>query len=505
MKGIGAGMAMAAAPRVWAADAPTNAPSGGDSWPRPNIVMVMTDDQGYGDLACHGNKIIKTPNIDALHAISLRFTDFHVSPTCSPTRCSIMTGRHEFRSGVTHTIMERERMSLRATTLAQVLRSAGYATGIFGKWHLGDQEPYQPQNRGFEEVFIHGCGGIGQSYPGSCGDAPGNKYFDPIIRHNGTFVKTAGYCTDVFFTEALRWIKKVKDRPFFAYIPTNAPHGPLQCPEKYFEPYMKAGLAESPARFYGMITNIDDNVGVLMKKLDEWKLLDNTLVIFMTDNGSAMAGGDGGGKKKAKGGDAGNGGIFNAGMRGKKGTPYEGGTRVPAFFYWKGRTPNGVDCGALAAHVDLFPTFAELTGAKLPEKVKLDGKSLVPLMKDPKASWAERYVFTHVGRWAKGKAAESNYANCCIRSQRFALVNNTELYDIPADPGQTTNVADKNPEVVAAMQKAYDQWWSEVLPAMVNEDAPVPKENPFKVLYRQQEASPKGIPAWPVHPTEEEV
>jgi arylsulfatase len=506
MKGIGAGLAIAAAPRTWAADAPTAAPAG-NSWPKPNIVLVMTDDQGYGDLACHGNKIIKTPNIDALHARALRFTDFHVSPTCSPTRTSIMTGRHEFRSGVTHTISERERMSLDAATMPQALKDAGYTTGIFGKWHMGDQEPYQPQNRGFEEVFIHGCGGIGQSYPGSCGDVPGNKYFDPTIRHNGTFVKTTGYCTDVFFTEALRWIKKVKDRPFFAYVPTNAPHGPLQCPEKYYKPYVDAGLAESPARFYGMITNIDENVGVLMKKLDEWKLLDNTLVIFMTDNGSAMAGGGGGagGKKKGNGAAAVSGGIFNAGMRGNKGTPYEGGTRVPAFFYWKGRTPSGVDCEALTAHVDLFPTFAELTGAKLPEKVKLDGKSLVPLMKDPKAAWPDRYVFTHVGRWAKGKAADSKYANCCIRSQQFALVNNTELYDIPADPGQTANVADKHPEAVAAMQKAYDQWWSEVLPAMCNEDAPVPAENPFKILYREQAASPKGIPAWPVKPTKEEL
>ena len=502
MKGIGAGLAIAATPRIRAADAP----AGGNPWSRPNIVLVMTDDQGYGDLACHGNEIIKTPNLDALHAQALRFTDFHVSPTCSPTRCSIMTGRHEFRSGVTHTISERERMSLDAATMPQALKAAGYTTGIFGKWHLGEQEPYQPGNRGFDEAFIHGCGGIGQSYPGSCGDAPGNKYFDPIIRHNGTFVKTTGYCTDVFFTEAMRWIKQVKGRPFFAYITPNAPHGPLQCPEKYYKPYIDAGLPENPARFYGMIANIDENVGVLLKKLDEWKLLDNTLVIFMTDNGSAMAGGGGGGKKKANGGAAAvSGGIFNAGMRGKKGTPYEGGTRVPAFFYWKGRTPNGVDCGALTAHVDLFPTFAELTGAKLPEKVKLDGKSLVPLMKDPKAPWPDRYVFTHVGRWAKGKAADSKYAQCCIRSQRFALVNNTELYDIPADPGETTNVADKHPDVVAAMSKAYDQWWSEVLPAMVNENAPVPDVNPFKTLYNQQAASPGGIPAWPVHPTAEEL
>ena len=502
MKGIGAGLAVAAAPSAFAAAA--DAPAGGKSRRPPNIVLVMTDDQGYGELACHGNKIIKTPNLDALHARSLRFTDFHVSPTCAPTRCSIMTGRHEFRSGVTHTINERERMGPGAVTIAQVLKGAGYTTGIFGKWHLGDQEPYQPNNRGFDEVFIHGAGGIGQSYRGSCGDAPGNKYFDPAIRHNGTFVKTTGYCTDIFFTQALRWVKSAAADPFFAYITTNAPHGPLQCPEKYYQPYVEAGLPESDARFYGMITNIDDNVGILLKKLDQWKLLEDTLVIFMTDNGSARAGGLGGaGKKKPKAGARA--GLFNAGMRGKKGTPYEGGIRVPAFFYWKGHTPAGVDCGALTAHVDLFPTFAELAGVKAPDKVKLDGRSLMPLMKDPKAPWPDRYVFTHLGRWAKGKAGQSKYARCSLRNQRFHLVNNTELYDLPADPGETTNVADKHPEVVAAMQKAYDQWWSEVLPAMVNEDAPVPKENPFKAIYNQQAQSPKGIPNWPVHPTAEEL
>src|SRR5258708_3849408 len=174
---------------------------------RPNIILVMTDDQGYGELACHGNPIIKTPNLDRIHRESVRFTDFHVSPTCSPTRSALMTGKHEFRSGVTHTVFERERMSLRAVTIAQVLQSAGYATGIFEKWHLGDEAAYQPGKRGFDEVFIHGAGGIGQSYAGSCGDAPGNTYFDPAIRHNGQFEKTKGYCTDLFFGQALTCMK----------------------------------------------------------------------------------------------------------------------------------------------------------------------------------------------------------------------------------------------------------------------------------------------------------
>jgi arylsulfatase len=495
--GIGAAAAFTAARRAFAAE-------GDAAWPRPNVVLVMTDDQGYGELACHGNQVIRTPNLDALHQRSLRFTAFHVSPTCSPTRASLMTGRHEFRSGVTHTIHERERLSLEAVTVAQVLQRAGYTTGVFGKWHLGDQEPYQPHHRGFDEVFIHGAGGIGQTYPGSCGDAPGNKYFDPAIRHNGSFVKTQGFCTDVFFTQALRWIKANRDRRFFAYITPNAPHGPLVCPESYAKPYRDAGLSPGHAAYYGMITNIDDNVGILLRKLEQWKLADKTLVIFMTDNGSAQAGG-GGQRRKGKAKQPAAAPLFNAGMRGKKGSTYEGGTRVPGFFCWPGRIGGGVDVGALAAHVDIFPTLAELCGGQVPQGLQLDGRSLVPLLKDPKAPWPDRWLFAHRGRWAKGQAAQSKYAGCAVRCQRFRLVDNKELHDILNDPGETTNVIDQHPDVAAAMRKAYDQWWSQVLPAMVNEDAPVPKENPFKALYRQQAASEKGIPPWPLRPTAAEL
>ena len=186
---------------------------------RPNIVLILSDDQGYGDLGRNGNPVIRTPNLDAMYDHAVHFEDFHVSPTCSPTRSSIMAGRHEFHSGVTHTIYERERLSLKATTMAQVLQSAGYATGVFGKWHLGDEEPYQPNHRGFDEVFVHGAGGIGQTYPGTCGDAPKNSYFSPVIRHNGVFEKTDGYCTDVFFRQATRWVAAVKGKqPFFVYL-----------------------------------------------------------------------------------------------------------------------------------------------------------------------------------------------------------------------------------------------------------------------------------------------
>ena len=222
---------------------------------RPNIILVMTDDQGYGPVGAHGHPWIKTPNMDRLHNESTRFDRFLVSPTCSPTRSALMSGRHPMKNGITHTILERERMALSTTTIAQVLGKAGYTTGIFGKWHLGDEEPYQPHHRGFDEAFIHGAGGIGQAYDCSCADAPGNKYFNPTIRHNGSFVKTEGYCTDLFFTAGMGWMKKVKEtgKPFFAYIVTNAPHGPFIAPPANEKKFTDLGFSKTTAGFYGMI------------------------------------------------------------------------------------------------------------------------------------------------------------------------------------------------------------------------------------------------------------
>ncbi len=238
---------------------------------KPNIVFVLTDDQGYGDISAHGNPILKTPNLDRLHAESVRFTDFHVSPTCSPTRSALLTGRHEFKNGVTHTILERERLAPNATTIAQVLKTAGYTTGIFGKWHLGDEPARWPDKQGFDEMFIHGCGGIGQSYPGSCGDVPGNSYFDPTILHNDKFEKTKGYCTDVFFAQATKWIEGVKGKgkPFYCQITTNAPHAPLNVPPEEEARYKDKVKQANVAKFFGMIANIDDNVGRLLDKLKE--------------------------------------------------------------------------------------------------------------------------------------------------------------------------------------------------------------------------------------------
>ncbi|MEY4939106.1 MAG: Arylsulfatase [Verrucomicrobiota bacterium] len=346
---------------------------------RPNIVVVMTDDQGKGDLGCLGNPYLRTPNIDRLYTQSTRFTAFHVSPTCAPTRSAIMTGRHEFMNGVTHTILERERMTLQATTLAESLRDAGYATGIFGKWHLGDEEPYQPHRRGFTETFVHGGGGIGQKYDSSCADAPPNtvkegQYFNPVIRHNGSFVKTTGFCTDVFFQAALGWIKQRKDSgaPFFAYLTLNAPHGPFIAPEKSQQRFLDQGFEPEAAARLGMLENIDDNMGQLLAKLAEWQLERNTLLIFMTDNGQA-----GGVGRKAQLKDK----IVNMdtwGFKSGKGTPYEGGTSVPAFWRWLGVLPEGKDINRLTAHIDLFPTFAALAGGGAGTKAPIPNSSSSP-------------------------------------------------------------------------------------------------------------------------------
>jgi arylsulfatase len=451
---------------------------------KPNIVFILTDDQGYGDISAHGNPVLKTPNLDRLHAEGVRFTDFHVSPTCAPTRSALLTGRHEFKNGVTHTIQERERLTLKATTLPQALKGAGYTTGIFGKWHLGDEPDRWPDKRGFDEMFIHGAGGIGQTFGGSCGDAPGNSYFDPAILHNGTFEKTKGYCTDVFFAQATRWIEgaKGKGKPFYCHIATNAPHAPLDVRPEDEARYKDKVKQPNVAKFFGMIANIDDNVGKLLDKLKEWGLEKDTLVIFMNDNGGT-AGVP----------------IFNAGMRGQKVTPWLGGTRASSFWRWPG-TLKPADCDRLTAHIDFFPTLAELAGAKPTDEVtkQVEGRSLVPLLQNPKAEWAERTLFTHVGRWPKGaKVDDHKYAGCSVRAPRWHLVSAGkangawELFDVTADPGEKTDVADKHPDVVKKLGVEYGVWWASLPPYLVNEDAVGPKVNPFKELYWKQFGKPK--------------
>lgn len=476
---------------------------------KPNLILVITDDQGYGPIGAHGHPWIRTPHLDALYMESTRFTRFMVAPTCAPTRSAIMTGRHPEKNGVTHTLSERERMTLNVITLPQVLKTSGYHSGIFGKWHLGDEQAYQPDQRGFDEVFIHGAGGIGQAFNGSCADAPNNTYHDPVIRHNGRFVQTRGFCTDVFFTAALGWIKQQAEekQPFFAYISTNAPHGPFIAPKANAKRFTDLGFGEEQAGFYGMIENIDENIGRLLAKLDEWDLEKNTVLIFMSDNG--MTGGGSGqfGAELAPGFP-----FFNAGQKGLKGSTDEGGCRVPFFVRWTGRLPAGRDIDTLAAHIDILPTFAALTGSELPPN-QVEGRSLLPLLDGQSSDWEDREIFAHLGRWqSRAEPDDFKDVNFTVRNQRYRYVSvkpasggkdkkpkqaatGAALYDMEKDPGQTSNILLENPDVVKQMRAAFEIYWREARPLMVNETAQLSAVRPYHEAFNQQRAT-EGIPEW---------
>jgi len=468
---------------------------------KPNILVILTDDQGYGDTSGHGHPNLKTPNLDRLEREGHSFKNFFVSPTCSPTRSALMTGRHEFFNGVTHTILERERLTLDAITIAQVLQQAGYRTGAFGKWHLGDEDPYQPNQRGFDESFIHGGGGIGQTFPGSCGDAPGNRYFNPTISHNGVFEKTQGYCTDVFFDRAQKFIASTQaqsdKQPFFCWLATNAPHDPYNAKPEDAARFASLDVDDKLKNFYGMIENIDSNVG------------------FMSDNG--MTGGGSGqvGRDLAPGYP-----FYNAAMKGLKGSNDEGGARVPFFVRWTGKVEAGRAIDRIAAHLDVLPTLAALAGAPLPEG-QVEGRSLLPLLEGKTDRWEDRYLFNHVCRWPTGAdPGDFRNVNFSVRNQKYRYVaaqggggatkgkgkdkgkkgapaapRGPELFDMETDPGQTTNVIDRHPEIAAQMKAAFDHYWTEAIPLMVNEKAPMSPTKPYHEWYREQEAA-GGIPEW---------
>jgi len=411
---------------------------------KPNVVIVITDDQGYGDLSCHGNPILKTPNLDMLHGESLRLTDYHVSPTCSPTRAAFLTGHWTNRTGVWHTIMGRSMLRENEVTMGQVFKDAGYATGMFGKWHLGDNYPYRPEDRGYTEVLRHGGGGVGQTP-----DYWDNAYVDGSYYHNGKPTPAKGFCTDVFFDYATKFIKTQKEagKPFLAYITTNAPHGPMHAPEDSAKPYLdKVKGNTGLAHFYGMIANIDDNVGKLRAFLKEEGLEENTIFIFTTDNGSSSG---------AK--------VHNNEMRGNKGSEYDGGHRVPFFLHWpKQGMKGGRDVPELAAHVDVLPTLIDLCEIPSPKGVKFDGMPIAPLLNGVgKEHWPDRILVTDSQRvkdpikWRKS----------AVMTSKWRLVNGKELYDIKADPGQKKDVALQNSEVVARLTKFYDEWWADLEPS----------------------------------------
>ncbi len=439
---------------------------------RPNIVLCVTDDQGYGDLSIHGNPNLRTPNIDRIAGEGAEFTQFLVNPVCSPTRASLMTGRYYYRTGVVDTYLGRAMMHHDEVTIAEALRASGYHTGIFGKWHLGDHYPLRPTEQGFEEALIHEGGGIAQP-----SDPPdGNSYFNPKLMHNGRPEQRNGYCTDVFFDAGLDFIAKNKAHSFFAYIATNAPHAPLQVAETYVEPFRKQGLDETTARTYGMIANLDENVGRLLSHLKKHGLEENTILIFMSDNGPTPA-------------------RFNCGMRGIKGTVYEGGLRVPFFVRWPSVIKPGMKIDKLAAHIDVFPTLLEATGATRPPAhpvaAQIDGTSLCPLIQDPKSPWPGRTLFF---QWHRGERAEL-YHNCAARDQRYKLVNGKELYDLQEDPAESHDLSAAQPERAAAMRAAYEAWFKDVSETRNFEPPRIflgtPFENPV-LLTRQDWRGPQA-------------
>jgi len=410
---------------------------------KPNVILVLTDDQGYGDLGANGNPVLKTPGIDAFRDSAVRLEHFFVSPTCSPTRAALMTGKHEFAVGVSHTIMGRSLLAPGAPTLPEVLRSAGYATAIFGKWHLGENYPCRPQDRGFQEVLIHGGGGIGQTP-----DRWGNQYNSPVLQHNGTWQPYSGYCTDIFFREATSWmaLQAKAKQPFFLFLATNAAHAPYVAKPEDAKPFLDAGLEPNLANFYGMLANIDANFGTLLASLEASGVARDTIVIFLSDNGSAM-------------------GAFNAGMLGKKGSPHEGGVRVPCFIRWPAKLePRSVN--DIAAHVDLLPTLAAWCGATLPDNWTGDGVDLGSALLAKQPLPQERVVVTHSGRWpATDSPVQHRFRNYSVRDQQFRMVG-LNLFDLNADPAEEHNVFDQHPDVVARLTTAYGTWWERVAPVL---------------------------------------
>ena len=474
---------------------------------RPNVILIMTDDQGYGDLGTNGNPIIKTPNLDRFATQSVTVDPFYVCPVCAPTRASLMTGRYNYRTGVTDTYLGRAMMHGDEVTVAEMLREAGYRTGIFGKWHLGDNYPMRPGDQGFEESLVHTGGGLCQ--PAGPFD---NSYFDASLLHNGRRVKTTGYCSDVYVDALLRFISQHREQPFFVYLPFNCPHGPFQISEKYAKPYedlkMKPGdfpavghirpnVPKNTAKVFGMVENIDDNVGRILEKLDELEIAENTMVIFLTDNGP-------------------NGARYDAGFKAHKGSVYEGGIRTAFFVRWPAVLKAGGKVDRVAAHIDVVPTLLEACGVRPPNRVALDGRSILPLLKGEQVDWPARTLFF---QWHRGDEPVL-YRAFSARSATHKLVHPGnvepgtdpadvpfELYDLRTDPMEMNDIAAEHPQIVKKLRGQYEAWLADV-GRDHGYEAPriligTPHENPT-VLTRQDWRgaaatwSPKGLGHWEI-------
>jgi arylsulfatase len=401
---------------------------------RPNVIVLLTDDQGYGDFSCHGNPVLKTPNLDRLHAESVRLTDFHVAPMCTPTRGQLMTGVDALRNGATSVTAGRSFIRPGIPTMAEIFAASGYRTGVFGKWHLGDNFPHRPMDRGFQEAVYH----LGWGFTSAPEFA--NTLFDGRYFHNGVEKRFAGHCTDFWFDRASKWLRERREKgePFFLYLPTNAPHAPHTVDPKYAAPYQGKG----PAAFFGMIAQIDENVGRLEALLRELGLRDDTIFVAMTDNGGTA------GVR-----------VHNAGMRGGKTAYYEGGHRVPCFVRWPAGglgAPREID--APAEIQDLLPTLADLCGLKKPAGADFDGTSLAGLLRGTSAP-PDRMLVVQYGQIPR------KWDSCVIRG-KWRLVKGEELYDLRSDPAQEKNVAAGRPEVLARMREHYERWWARVEPLL---------------------------------------
>ncbi|MFQ6034269.1 MAG: arylsulfatase [Sedimentisphaerales bacterium] len=389
---------------------------------RPNIILIITDDQGWGDIHSHGNDLIDTPVLNRLAADGPRFDRFFVSSVCAPTRASLLTGRYYLRTGTHGVTRGYENMRSEEVTIAEALKQAGYVTGCFGKWHNGAHYPCHPNGQGFDEFF------------GFCG-GHWNNYFDTTLEQNGQPVKTKGYITDVLTRAVLSFIETHRKKPFFCYVPYNAPHSPFQVPDKYFNKYKARGLDDKLACIYAMCENLDDNIERILKRLDELALSNNTIVLFLTDNGP-------------------NSDRYNGGMKSRKGSVHEGGVRVPLFIRWPGHIKPGTTISQIAAHIDLFPTILELCGVPMPKTLPQDGVSLAALLKEETASWPDRMIFTF--RSGRGDTIGARGA---VRTQRWRAVKvrkEWELYDMQADPGQKHNISTEYPDVVKKLGAAYE-------------------------------------------------
>ncbi len=421
---------------------------------RPNVLLIISDDQGYGDLSLHGNANVRTPNLDRLATNGIQFERFFVSPVCAPTRASLLTGRYSLRTGARDVTRGGETMRSEEVTIAEALRGAGYRNGYFGKWHNGEHFPYTPQGQGFDDVFGFNLGHW-------------NNYFDTTLERNAKPEKTRGFVTDVLTDEALKFIDANRARPFFCYVAYNVPHSPFQCPDRYFGKHKNAGLNDYLASVYGMVENMDDNIGRLLAKLDDLKLRENTIVIFLSDNGP-------------------NGARYNAGMRGTKGTFHEGGTRVPLFVSWPTRFKEPRVVREIAAHIDMFPTLIELCGIPMPKTLPQDGRSLTPLLEGKTNGWPDRILFN---QWIAAPRSEQSGA---LRTQRYRAVKNGnawELFDMQRDPDQKRDASADFPDEKRRLVAAYEKWWKEI-----KAEIPAPWPPPIPVGYAEENPVELPVP-----------